>query len=396
MKILMVLERDFPPDIRVEHEIETLLKAGHDVHLASFTRKESPEFENWKGAVIHRKPISSFMYKTSVGCLKYPFYFNFWRSFLSKLQERYQYDAVHIHDLPLAQLGVELKEKYKIRFILDLHENWPALLEVSNHVKSLLGRILSSDEQWREYEKEMVNQADDVIVVVEENKQRMSGFINDPEKIHIVSNTPTSEDLDLILNHSVSPISDSGNMILFYGGGVTEHRGLQDFLMALSELKDLNIKFWVVGDGSYLQDLKQMANELKVEDKIIFWGWKNLEEMMNLMHEANVLLIPHYKSAHTDTTIPHKLFQYMATGKPILATNCRPIERVINETEAGIIYEFNNQKSLISSLLKLYSNWKGKKVGQTEGINFIKSKYNWTFDGRNLINIYSSNEATTL
>ncbi|MBN1107940.1 MAG: hypothetical protein JXA55_04195, partial [Bacteroidales bacterium] len=60
MKILMLLESEFPHDVRVENEIETLTDAGHEVHLACITRKGKPALENLDGTIIHRKSISRF------------------------------------------------------------------------------------------------------------------------------------------------------------------------------------------------------------------------------------------------------------------------------------------------------------------------------------------------
>ncbi len=389
MNILMVLERNFPPDVRVEHEIKSLINAGHQIIIATFDQKNAPKKEDWNGAIIYRKPISEFIHKTSVGCLKFPFYFNFWRSFLIEICTKHSFDAVHIHDLPLAKVGLELKVKFGLKFVLDLHENWPALLEVSPHVKSVLGRILSSDSQWRAYEQEMIRKADEVITVVKENKDRLSKFIDQPDKLHIVSNTPTLEDIDA-LTSEFSEENNSEDMILFYGGGVTKHRGLQYILKAISHLQEKNINFWIVGDGSYLSDLKNLSKELEIENRITFWGWKSLEELMELMKKSQVLVIPHTKSNHTDTTIPHKLFQYMATGKPILATNCTPIERIVKSTNSGFIYKFDDIPDIRKQIDSLYSNWKSGLSTKTEGAQHIKDTYNWTIDEKVLLDIYNS------
>src|SRR4030042_3072422 len=118
MRILMVLDHEFPPDIRVENEIASLHKAGHEIHLACYTRKNRPLTDETPNCQIHRKSISTFLYKSSVACLKFPFYFAFWRKFIMELFTRNTYDAMHIHDLPLAQIGSEMKRRYSIKFVL--------------------------------------------------------------------------------------------------------------------------------------------------------------------------------------------------------------------------------------------------------------------------------------
>ncbi|MEX0843984.1 MAG: glycosyltransferase family 4 protein [Balneolaceae bacterium] len=386
MKILMVLDRTFPSDIRVEHEITSLTKAGHTVHLACFTFIDEPLEDYWNGIKIHRKKISSFIHKTSVGCLKFPFYFNFWRSFLNKINKKYHFDAVHIHDLPLAKLGQELKKERSIRFVLDLHENWPALLSIAEHVQGPLGKLLSSPKQWRVYEKQMIENADDVIVVVEESKKRIQSFTDNPDKIHIVSNTPVLSELK---NLRKTKAEKNDSLILFYGGGVTKHRGLQAVIEVLAKIEHKDIEFWIVGDGSYLENLKQLSIELKVKDQIRFLGWKTLNELTELMLKSDVLVIPHKKSEHTDSTIPHKLFQYMLTGKPILATNCIPIERIIKETNSGFIYNFEDPESFKKKVNYIYNKWSNNENLAMDGIKPVLEKYNWATDEKTLLNIYA-------
>lgn len=387
MNILMVLDRTFPPDLRVEHEINSLTEGGHTVHLACFTYTDEPLEENWNKATIHRKKISSFVHKTSVGCLKFPFYFNFWRSFVNRLIKEHHFDAVHIHDLPLAKVGLELKKKHSIPFVLDLHENWPALLSVAEHVQGPLGKLLSSTKQWRSYEKRMIRSADDVVVVVKESKERIRAFTDNPSKIHIVSNTPVLSELK---NLRKPKTTDHENLILFYGGGVTKHRGLQFVIKALDKMKGKNIEFWIVGDGSYLSSLKKLTSELGIENQVRFWGWKTLDEMTVLMLESNVLVIPHMKSEHTDSTVPHKLFQYMLTGKPILATNCIPIERIIKETNSGFVYKYDEPESFKKQVDYIYDKWSDNENVTMNGIQPVLQKYNWATDEKTLLKIYDN------
>ena len=136
MKILMVLDREFPPDIRVENEIEALSGTGHEIHLACYTRQNRPQFEKKDKLIIHRKKISTFLYKSSVAALIFPFYFLFWKKFLKKILTKEKFDAIHIHDLPLVAVGIKMKKQFLVSITADLHENWPAYLRIARHTKT--------------------------------------------------------------------------------------------------------------------------------------------------------------------------------------------------------------------------------------------------------------------
>ena len=382
----MLLDHEFPPDIRVENEIEALQEKGHEVHVACYTRKGLPEKEIVSQAIVHRRPISTILYKSSVAALKFPFYFHFWKNFLNELSKKEKFDAIHAHDLPMAKVGYEFAQKHSIPFTLDLHENWPALLRVATHTQTFLGKLLSTDKQWIEYELNYCKKADNIIVVVDEAKERLSKLGIEPEKIQVVSNT-------LNFKHFEIPETKPGPefFTLLYAGGINKHRGLQYVISGLKYLKKLSkpVRVWILGDGSYLEALKQLANDENVAEMVDFKGWKNYKEMQEYFGMADACLIPHVKNDHTDSTIPHKLFQYMFAGKPTIASNCAPIERIVNETKCGVIYQFDNPKDFAEKTAELLNNQEKLEVFIKNGKQAVEEKYNWEIDKKVLQNIYN-------
>jgi len=380
----MVIDHEFPPDIRVENEIEALLEAKYEIHVACFTRKSRKSMDNFLGAIIHRKTISKFVYKTSVGALKFPFYFNFWKKYLTELFEKYQFDAIHIHDLPLASVGKIFAKRYGIKFVLDLHENWPSLLEVSQHTKTFIGKIISNQKQWKKYEIESCINADNIITVVEEAKDRLINLGIDKNKISIVSNTINFNHFKIIESEP-----DKNYYTALYSGGINKHRGLQYVIKGIKYLNELQKPFrlWIIGDGSYLPDLKQLAKKEGVFDQVQFFGWKPFDEMQTYFGKADFFLIPHNKSEHTDTTIPHKIFQYMYSNRPVIASNCAPIERILTKTNSGMIYKFNNPKYFAQKVIELL-HFKQIELFGKNGQKAVIEKYNWINDSKILQQIY--------
>lgn len=385
MKILMLLETEFPPDVRVENEIVALAEAGHEVHLACATRKNRLEEERFGAAFIHRKNISSFVYRSSVGALKFPFYFNFWRKFISGLMSKEKFDAVHVHDLPLSIVGAEIKEKQGIPLIIDLHENWPGLLIISSHTRTIPGRLLCNIDQWKSYEKKYLLLADRVIVVVDEAAERLMKLSVPEKNIVVVSNTLNISGFP---EPQVREKRSSGKKILIYEGGLTYHRGVQYVLHALSRIRHLSdrIEFRIVGAGNYLEELKSLSVRLQLNDMVRFYGWQPQKIVYEEIGKADLAVIPHIKSSHTDSTIPHKLFHYMYAGLPILASNCDPIERIINETSTGYIYKFDDVNELAGKIESLLIT--GSVLMPENGKKWVERKYNWEVDKKRLVLAY--------
>lgn len=388
MKILMILDHIFPPDIRVENEIMSLSNAGNEVHIACFAKDGSQLQEKTEKCFIHRFPVSKFIYKSSVGVLKFPFYFNFWRRIVRKLFKEYNFDVIHIHDLPLAKIGFEAKIKYNVKFILDLHENWPVLLQLSQHTNTILGKLISSNRQWIHYERDMCKKADKIIVVVDEAKKRISKLGIDENKIVVISNTLNINQFDIIERKSF----DNNKFRILYVGGINYHRGIQYVIDALSILKskNINVIFDLVGDGRYLKNIREKITQEKVSDMVVIHGFRKFTEITDVYEAANLAVIPHIKSGHTDNTIPHKIFQYLFAEIPIVSSNCDPLERIINETHSGICYRYDKPEELAEIIENLYNNPDKLNDYIHEGRKTVLEKYNWSVDGANLVELYHS------
>ncbi len=385
MKILMILESGFPPDKRVEKEIAALSDAGHQVDLACSTRIKNLESGQWEKSFIYRKFMSTFIYKSSVGCLKFPFYFRFWKDHITTILNNCRYDAVHIHDLPLISIGTELKRKFNINLVIDLHENYPALLKDSTHTQTVLGRLLSSNKQWIAYEKRYLPKADLIITVVEEAKNRIKNLGIDENKICIVSNAFDIE------NDQISKVNKTGDgFTVFYGGAINRHRGLQVVLEAIKLLynRNIRVKLLIVGSGSYKKNLKNKAVSLGIKSQIIFYGYKPWNEMLDLLSKADVGIIPHLHTDNNDASSPNKLYQYMYLEKAVIASDCLSLKRIISETDCGFNYQSDSPEELALLIENLQNN---KHILEEKGKNgkaAVISKYNWNNDKKRLAEAY--------
>ncbi|MFC2089958.1 glycosyltransferase family 4 protein [Bacteroidota bacterium] len=385
MKILMLLENDFPPDNRVEKEAMSLIRAGHEVSIASYTFKQAVASSDYKSIRLFKREISRFQYKSSSVALRFPFYFRFWKKYIRELFQTNEFDLIHVHDLPLIKVGLYFKRKYGVKLIIDLHENYPALVEGSPYSQRFPGRILISIKQWRRYEKKYLPEADGIITVIDEMADRISGLGVDRLKISIVSNTP---DLASVSYAESSP--DPGYTTLLYAGGITFHRGLQIVLMGLHKIiqSEQSVRLWVVGDGSYFPVLKKLVNDLDISDYVTFWGWKPFDEMLQLQAKCDIALIPHLKTEQSDNSSPNKIYEYMWNKKAILSSNCNSIIRLLNLTEAGITYIHDDPQSFADTFFTMMKSGDLKELGQN-GHKAVRDIHNWQETEKELISLYN-------
>ncbi len=386
-KVLMVLEGDFPPDDRVYKEAQSLIKSGFFVAIACYTFTGKPCFEVINNITIYRKTIPKLIYKASVAALKAPFYFNWWKNYLNTILSNDTYQIIHVHDLPLAQVGVYFKKKYDLKLVVDLHENWPAHLSKATHTNTILGKLLSSEKQWRNYEKTILQTPDKVVCVVEEMQQRIVALGIPETKTVVLPNTINPFEFDL------PPAKEKSNdFVLFFAGGLNIERGLQYLIPAISKLtsKIPNIKLKIVGTGSYLTHLQNLVANYKSEHQVAFLGWKPLKEVMELTKQSDITLIPHLKWEQTDCSSPNKLFQCMYAGVPLIVSNCNSVARIVLETNSGVSYSYDNIDELAEKIYVLYQSPELRAEMAINGKAAVLDKYNWENTSKAFIEAYKT------
>lgn len=384
-RVLMVLDHEFPPDIRVEKQIDYLIQNNFEIHLLTITKIGAKELEKNGRLTIHRKPISKFIFKSSVACLLFPFYFNFWNNYIKQITSRYSFDLIHIHDLPLAKIGNSWSKKLNIPVVLDLHENWPALLKEAVHANTFLGKLLSWNWKWEAYEKEMVAQSSAIITVCEEMKQRISPFSPINEKLFVYQNVPKVK--AEFLNNNYIPATNQIKLV--YLGGINKNRGIQTLIKAMSLLpKSVEMHLSIIGSGSFLDQLKIQVKKYKLKDRVEFLGFLNQEKAFQKLKEHHLAVVPHYRSVQTDNSSPNKLYQYMMIGLPVISSNCSSLVRIIDQYSCGLYYQDKSPQDLANKLQQIANNPSKLLTYSKNGHRAVIQEKNIDNENPNLLKAY--------
>ena len=393
MKILMLLDNQFPPDIRVGKEANSLLNAGNEVAILSYKHTSMKREEYINGIRIFRISIPEQIAKKILGLsLQLPFYRWFWQRAISRISKYYSFDVVHIHDLPLCSMIKFIKKKFGVPVIADMHENYPYLVAEQPYMNSLFAHIFLSKKEWFIKEKEWLAKADAVICVAEEMKQRMESEIKTPLKISVVPNTPSILELNgLLSDNSGIKARFTGTFNILYLGGIDTVRGIDILIHAAEYASKVirELKIIIVGDGKMLPDMIRMARSLELSNTVFFEGWKPQEETGSYISLSDVCVIPHRKSPQTDNSSPNKLFQYLAFKKPVISSNCNSLEKLILAETCGIIYKDSSPEELAEGIKYLYEHPELRIEMGNNGYRAVMNKYNWESTVAPLLSVYS-------
>jgi glycosyltransferase involved in cell wall biosynthesis len=401
MTIGMLLNAPYPSDVRIKKEADALLRAGHSIHLVCLRRVGEAKTEVVEG--IHITRIDAGKNNISLA---------FWDMLMSlflvhpafkrKLPswiKAHTIEALHIHDLPLVGTALSIKTKTNIPVIADFHENYPDALKVwfewkTNLLVKLKNKLFMNYGRWKEIEAKAVRESDYVIAVVDEMKVRLINEYNvNPDKIKVITNSEESSFLQQQNFPEIYKAWDSKFRIV-YTGNIGPHRGVDTVIDAMSKLPaENNCVLIIVGSGSdaVMENLKRHVESLDLSNRVFFLGRQPFSKFYSFMRHADVNVIPHKSNSHTDHTIPHKLFQGMMVGKPVLVSSSAPLKRIMDIAKAGLVFHAGDAEDLANKITLLYTDKNLCKQLGDNGIRAtIEGKMNWETDQVVLLELYKN------
>ncbi|MEW8339058.1 MAG: glycosyltransferase family 4 protein, partial [Candidatus Thiodiazotropha taylori] len=356
--------------------------------------KKLQKYEVIDGLVIHRLPVWKSDRLNYI--FSFPLFFSpVWMRFLRKIVTQEGIDLVMVRDLPLAISGIWIAKQFKIPSVLDMAEDYVALVKSIWDLRKFqsLNLIVRNPYFAKLVERYSLPKFDRIMIVVDEAKNVVLDAGVEEKNVVLVGNTPNIEktrqtsDSNSDHDESISRITESYSLI--YTGGVTLGRGLQEVIKIIPDIVERIPDFLlvVVGTGYAVEKLKKMAAELEVENRIIWSGWVDHNELYKYINAANIGIIPHYRSTHVDTTIPNKIFDYMGCGLPVIASDSPPMKRVVEETNVGRAYQCKDGDSLRQAIFEIFES--NEDYG-TNGIKAVEEIYNWNVDESRLLTMIES------
>lgn len=387
-KILMLLQKDFPPDIRLEKEIKTLETNGFEVTLfcPQFNKKDKKDFEY--GKITRIPAIFNSLFKNKL--LNYPIILNpRFIYYLIKEGRNFKPDFIHVHDLPMIPFGYILKKILGKKLIFDMHENYPAAL-IAYDKKGLFNKLFKNYKLAELLENYALKISDKVIAVIEENKERLLSKGMKDEDVVIISNSVDIETFSLEPPDEGIIHNYKNNFVILYTGGVTYNRGLDTPIRAMEQiLKSIsNALMIIVGEGDGRLYLKNLVKELKLEKYVEFIDWPGHYGLSSYFNIADVCMIPQPNIESNNTTIPHKLFEYMSQSKSVIVSDALPLKRIVEDNNCGISFESFNPDAFADAVVNISTS--EIDYGKN-GREAVLKKYNWNeHDGKKLVEFYRS------
>ncbi|MHA1232213.1 MAG: glycosyltransferase [Candidatus Helarchaeota archaeon] len=198
-------------------------------------------------------------------------------------------------------------------------------------------------------------------------------------KLNKIKLIPGGVDLNKFQNFSDKSIVrkrlgfTSNNIVIFFMGWLYNFSGLKeiaDYLVKF-ESKYSNYRLLIVGEGDLYEYLKKKRDQLKNSNLIILTGKVPYTKIPFYLQAADFCILPAHNNKVMHNIVPIKLYEYLAAGKPVLATKLKGVYSEFKDNN-GIIY-IKKPVDIFNKIEKLIEN-REKLIN--EGLNFIKN-YDW-------------------
>ena len=231
----------------------------------------------------------------------------------------------------------------------------------------------------------------DNLILGELTKKRRYDFIAPVTNKTVIGYYPILR----FFNYSM-PQFNGTDLTLCYAGLINFQRGILTLLEVAKKIKEkyqsLNITLKIVGKFERINE-ENYFNELLKSNKTISItkvGWSNYDDISKHLQDVDICFDLRIRNFIYKNSLPIKIFEYMACGKPIIFTDIKPIRKEFGENIPGFLVDPSNQNFIISCVEKYILD---KSLLYSHSINArkqIENGKNWEEESLKLIKLVNS------
>jgi glycosyltransferase involved in cell wall biosynthesis/phosphoheptose isomerase len=303
-----------------------------------------------------------------------------------------RYDLVHANFFMSALVAAEIKKALGIPFVVTFHA---------------LGRVRrqfqGSDDGFPDdrltIEERVVAEADRILAECPQDEEDLIRLYNgDPARIEIV---PCGFDPD-----EFSPMSrplarlelglDPGERIVLQLGRIVPRKGIDNVIRAVGRLHrdDLAVRLLVVGGPDREPDfegvaelgrLRDIAREESVEDRVVFVGRRDRDELATYYSAADVFVSTPWYEPFGITPL-----EAMACGTPVVGSNVGGIKFSVRDGETGYLVPPREPDALAERIAHLYRHPKLLSVFARQAVRRVNDLFTWARVAATVSDLYDA------
>ena len=289
------------------------------------------------------------------------------KAIYKKIMEYGNVDVVHFHDPELMFIGKKLTKK-GIKVIYDSHENVPKQIMSKPYIPIWARKIISS--YLNHLELSAAKKFYAIVSVTDEIQKRFSK-VN--KNSLLLRNFP-------VLKSFSEPAFDKKNMSFIYAGGVTAIRGAREMAQA-SNKSGIEIQVYGLVDSD-VEEFSKGYSLFKLH------GSLKQEELIKQYETAAVGFILFYKVPNHMVCSPNKLFEYMASGMAVIASDIPMWKEIVEKYNCGICVDPYDVEAIAAAMTYMKEHPKEVEQMGRNGRKAVLENFSWENESKALISLY--------
>ena len=173
---------------------------------------------------------------------------------------------------------------------------------------------------------------------------------------------------------------------IMYVGSLHSNRGVENFVLASKNV--LEHDFVIIGGTK--DDARKLKVRFNLDNKsnLSFIPHQTHSQIPHHYNNADILILP-MTSNQTHTKLyasPNKLFEYMASGKPIIASDLPSINEVVSHNQSALLFKPDDSADLTRKIYQLVNDEKLSNIISSNSLNLVDN-YTWETKARNMLDL---------
>jgi glycosyltransferase involved in cell wall biosynthesis len=160
--------------------------------------------------------------------------------------------------------------------------------------------------------------------------------------------------------------------VILYMGSFFYFSGLPEVIRTFAKEANHNDYLVIIGAGEQAKQLEGIAKYLGIQDKVLFTGLVRFADLPRYLAIADVAINPLKPSLVSNTALPNKVLQYMASGLPVVSARLRGLELTFGSDLSGLIFEKDSSAVAHSALRLAHAELNLKQLGSNNAAKVAK------------------------
>ncbi len=296
----------------------------------------------------------------------------------------------HLHDPDLVPLGLILRCLNR-RVVYDIHEDYPSQLRDKPYLPRALRPLIAAI--FARWEKFACHHFNATITATDHIARRLCHQASATKNHHphqqcrhhivTVKNYPSLKNGATVTGANAAP--GTTFRLIHLASILTPQRGISLLLQALDALPGCEL----ILAGRFVTP--EYETEIRRHPSFSRVTYLNIiphQETFRWYSSAHAGIIPSLPVLGYEFALPVKMFEFMAAGLPVIAPDFPPIREIIDESNAGVVFQPGDVNSLIQAINYLASHPKQARAMGENGARAAARKYNWEEEEKKLLKIY--------